>query len=113
VQRRGPEGLPCHRQQVPWDPLRIPALILELLAVKQPPQREVAVASSADDLMHKTAEKADRSAESLKFFQWAYKNGQKLAIDLDYVPIPAPVVSQIEATFAEIKDAAGKPVLAK
>jgi phosphate transport system substrate-binding protein len=64
-------------------------------------------------LMHKAAEKADRSAESLKFFQWAYKNGQKLAIDLDYVPIPAPVVSQIEATFAEIKDAAGKPVLAK
>jgi phosphate transport system substrate-binding protein len=45
--------------------------------------------------MHKAAEKADRSAEALKFFQWAYKNGQKMAVDMDYVPMPAPVVSQI------------------
>jgi phosphate transport system substrate-binding protein len=71
------------------------------------------ITSATFILMYKTAEKADRSAEALKFFQWAYKNGQKLAIDLDYVPMPAPVVTQIEATWAEIKDASGKSVLAK
>jgi len=71
------------------------------------------ITSATFILMYKTAEKADRSAEALRFFQWAYKNGQKLAIDLDYVPMPAPVVTQIEATWAEIKDASGKAVLAK
>jgi len=71
------------------------------------------ITSASFILMYKTAEKADRSAEALKFFQWAYKNGQKLAIDMDYVPMPGPVVSQIEATWAEIKDASGKSVLAK
>ena len=71
------------------------------------------ITSASFILMHKAAEKADRSAEALKFFQWAYKNGQKMAVDMDYVPMPAPVVSQIEATWAEIKDGSGKSVLAK
>jgi phosphate transport system substrate-binding protein len=51
------------------------------------------------------------TAEALKFFHWAYKNGAKLAADLDYVPMPDSVVADIEKTWAaEIKDAGGKPV---
>ena len=62
-------------------------------------------------LVHKTAEKPEQTAEVLKFFDWAYKNGDKLATDLDYVPLPDNVVEQIRATWAkEIKDSSGTPV---
>ncbi|WP_205790201.1 phosphate ABC transporter substrate-binding protein PstS [Microvirga makkahensis] len=65
-------------------------------------------------LVHKTAEKPEQTAEVLKFFDWAYKNGDKLAADLDYVPLPDNVVEQIRTTWAnEIKSASGQPVYKK
>jgi phosphate transport system substrate-binding protein len=39
------------------------------------------------------------TGQALKFFSWAYKNGGKMAADLDYVPLPAPLVAQVEATW--------------
>lgn len=62
-------------------------------------------------LMHRVAQDPKRSAETLKFFRWAMNNGQKLAVELDYVPIPANVVKLIESSWSGIKDASGKPVL--
>ena len=62
-------------------------------------------------LMYRAAGDAKRSAEALKFFRWALESGQKLAVDLDYVPLPADVVKQVKASWNEIRDAAGKPVL--
>jgi phosphate transport system substrate-binding protein len=45
--------------------------------------------------------------EALKFFSWAYKNGDKMAQDLDYVPLPANVKGLIEASWkSNIKTAA-------
>lgn len=70
------------------------------------------ITSATFILMHKSAEKADRSAEALKFFDWAFKNGQKLAVDMDYVPLPPAVVSMVQASWTDVKDAAGKPVWA-
>ncbi|WP_425286872.1 phosphate ABC transporter substrate-binding protein PstS [Microvirga vignae] len=65
-------------------------------------------------LVYKTAEKPEQTAEVLKFFDWAYKNGDKLASDLDYVPLPDNVVEQIRTTWAnEIKNASGQPVYKK
>jgi phosphate transport system substrate-binding protein len=53
------------------------------------------------------------TSEALKFFAWAYKNGGKMAESLDYIPMPASVVSLIEAKWkSEIKDASGKPLYA-
>jgi phosphate transport system substrate-binding protein len=69
------------------------------------------ITSASFILMHKAAADATRSAEALKFFRWALNNGQKLAVDLDYVPLPADVVKAVEASWREIKDAAGKAVL--
>jgi phosphate transport system substrate-binding protein len=44
------------------------------------------------------------TAEALKFFAWAYKNGGPMAAELDYVPLPAPLTAQVEATWtAQIK----------
>jgi phosphate transport system substrate-binding protein len=51
------------------------------------------------------------AAEALKFFAWAYAKGAKMAEELDYVPMPAAVVNQIETVWTkEIKDASGKPL---
>ncbi len=49
--------------------------------------------------------------EALKFFAWAYKNGDEMASSLDYIPMPDSVVALIQAKWkSEIKDDAGKPV---
>mgnify|MGYP003325415179 CR=1 FL=1 len=42
-------------------------------------------------LMQVKSEKPEQAKEALKFFEWAYKNGDKLAADLDYVPLPDAV----------------------
>ena len=64
-------------------------------------------------LMHKVQDKPAQAAATLKFFQWAYQQGDKTAADLDYVPMPAVLKSQIEKSWAEIKDGAGKTVAVK
>ena len=61
-------------------------------------------------LMHKTQDKPVNATNALSFFSWALKNGDKTANDLDYVPMPAAVKAQIEKSWTEIKDVAGKPV---
>ncbi|MGE5470092.1 MAG: phosphate ABC transporter substrate-binding protein PstS [Bacteroidota bacterium] len=61
-------------------------------------------------LMHKVQDKPAQGAEVLKFFEWSYKNGGKLAEDLDYVALPDSLVKLINASWSNIKDAAGKPV---
>jgi phosphate transport system substrate-binding protein len=63
-------------------------------------------------LMHKQAQDAASSREALKFFDWAYGKGDKMAEDLDYVPMPDQVVAAIKRSWSEIKDKDGKPLLA-
>ena len=64
-------------------------------------------------LMHKAQDKPAQAASSLKFFDWAFKNGDKTADDLDYVPMPANVKVIIEKAWADIKDASGKSIATK
>ena len=53
------------------------------------------------------------AVEALKFFAWAYANGDKMAEELDYIPMPKKVVGEIEKVWAsEIKDASGKALYA-
>ncbi len=62
-------------------------------------------------LVYKKPDDAATLGEALKFFDWSYKNGVKLAEELDYVPIPKPVVELVEKTWKEsIKDGAGLPI---
>jgi len=50
-------------------------------------------------------------AEVLKFFDWAYHNGAKMAEELDYIPMPANVIKLVEKKWEEdIKSKDGKPV---
>jgi phosphate transport system substrate-binding protein len=62
-------------------------------------------------LMHKTQANAGKAKEVLKFFDWAYKDGDKMALELDYVPMPDDVVKMVQSAWRnEIKDSAGKPI---
>jgi phosphate transport system substrate-binding protein len=64
-------------------------------------------------LMYKTQDKPAEAQAALKFFEWAYKNGDKTADELDYVPMPASVKTQIEKAWGEIKDGSGKTIAYK
>ncbi|MFL6621964.1 MAG: phosphate ABC transporter substrate-binding protein PstS [Sulfurifustis sp.] len=61
-------------------------------------------------LMHKKQDKPETGREVLKFFDWAFANGDQMAAELDYVPVPDSVVKQIHSMWKEIADASGKPV---
>ena len=65
-------------------------------------------------LMHKVQDKPASAGAALKFFDWAYANGDKAADDLDYVPLPESVKALVRKQWdSQIKDAAGKPVARK
>jgi phosphate transport system substrate-binding protein len=62
-------------------------------------------------LMHKSQEKPESAEAVLKFFDWAYKNGDKLAAELDYITLPDSVKKLIrDAWKAQIKDAQGRAI---
>ena len=62
-------------------------------------------------LLHTAQDKPDQGKETLKFFDWAFKNGTPAADSLDYISLPPSVVSEIKSQWKEkVKDASGKPV---
>ena len=82
-----------------------------VILTNQPGAQTWPIAGATFILMYKQPDNADASFEAIKFFDWAYAKGGKAAEELDYVPLPAPVVAQIQKTWsAEIKTADGKPV---
>ena len=71
------------------------------------------IAGATFILLPKQPKDASAAGEALKFFAWAYKNGDKAAAELDYVPMPANIKKLIETTWVkEVKDEAGKPIFA-
>ena len=61
-------------------------------------------------LMHKSQETAAKAANALKFFNWSYINGDKMAAELDYVPMPDSVKDLVRKEWGQIKDGSGKEV---
>lgn len=62
-------------------------------------------------LMHKAQDKPANAKEVLKFFDWSYANGDKMASELDYVPLPESLIKLIAKSWKnEIKDTSGKAV---
>jgi len=62
-------------------------------------------------MMHLKQDKPPQAAASLRFFDWAFKNGDKVADELDYVPMPDSVKASIRQQWSKIVDASGSPVL--
>lgn len=80
------------------------------ILTNQPGKEAWPISGATFILMHAKQDKPASAAEVLKFFSWAYKNGEKIAVDLDYVPMPKPVVAAIEKAWGEIKDTSGKTI---
>jgi phosphate transport system substrate-binding protein len=82
-----------------------------LLLTEQPGADTWPITGATFILMHKEQADAKRAGEVLKFFDWAYKNGDKLAQELDYVPMPDAVVKLIKESWAKNIVSGGKPVM--
>jgi phosphate transport system substrate-binding protein len=63
--------------------------------VNQPGANAYPVVTASFILMYKEPANKAESAEVLKFFDWAFKNGKGLATELDYVPLPDALTNQI------------------
>jgi len=63
--------------------------------VSQPGANAYPVVTASFILMYKEPADKVQSAEVLKFFDWAFKNGKTMASDLDYVPLPDALTKQI------------------
>lgn len=75
-----------------------------LILTDQPGDKSWPIVASTFILMHKEPADKANSAEAVKFFKWSFANGNKMAEDLDYIPMPESVVKLIEKTWsADIK----------
>ena len=62
-------------------------------------------------LMHRSQADAAKGKEVVKFFDYAYKNGDAAAAELDYVPMPESVVKLVQGAWkAQLKDASGAAI---
>lgn len=80
------------------------------ILTNQPGKTSWPITGATFILMHKSQEKPVQAATTLKFFEWAYKMGDKTASDLDYVPMPESVKGVIAKSWGQIADATGKPI---
>ncbi|WP_421995164.1 phosphate ABC transporter substrate-binding protein PstS [Reyranella sp.] len=82
-----------------------------VILANQPGDQSWPMTAATWILLYKKPQDTASTASALKFFAWSYAKGDKMAEELDYVPMPANVVNDIEKMWsAEIKDASGKPL---
>jgi len=82
-----------------------------MVLTNQPGKDSWPITGASFILVYKKQAKPDTAKALLKFFDWAYRNGAKMAKDLDYIPMPANVVKLVEKTWQrEIKDPQGRPL---
>jgi phosphate transport system substrate-binding protein len=75
-----------------------------LILTNQPGEKSWPITGASFILVYAVPPDAAATATALKFFDWAYKSGAQMATDLDYVPLPAPLIAQVRATWkAQIK----------
>ena len=80
---------------------------------EQPGAQSWPITGATFIMMHKTQDKPAQASAALKFFEWAYGTGDKMASDLEYVPLPDTLKDLVRKQWADIKDGAGKPVAFK
>ncbi|TFW21566.1 phosphate ABC transporter substrate-binding protein PstS [Massilia arenosa] len=80
-----------------------------VVLTNQPGKQSWPITGVTFALMHKSQADAATGKEVLKFFDWAFKNGGASATELDYVPMPQAVITQVEGVWKQnVKDASGK-----
>ena len=82
-----------------------------MVLTDQPGDQSWPITGATFILVHTTQEKPATGNAVLRFFDWAYANGDKMAADLDYVPMPDSVVKLVEKAWADkVLGADGKAV---
>ena len=81
-----------------------------VILTNQPGDSTWPISGATFILIHKKPAKPADAAAALKFFAWALEKGDKMATELEYVPMPAAVDKQIVESFAQVVGADGKPV---
>jgi len=76
----------------------------------QPGEASWPITNATYILVHNPTDKPEKTADVFKFFQWAYKEGDKYAESLDYIPMPEPVKAQIYKEWGKVKSTSGQPV---
>ncbi len=66
----------------------------------QPGDKSWPMTAATFILMYKQPANVDASNSALKFFKWAYDKGDKMAADLDYIPMPDNVVAMVEKMWS-------------
>jgi len=75
------------------------------LLTNEPGKESWPITGATFILMHKTQDKPETAKEVLKFFDWAYSNGGKMAKALNYVPMPEKVQQLVRTAWkTQIKD---------
>ena len=75
-----------------------------VILTDQPGDQSWPITASTFILMHRDPTDKAASAEAIKFFKWSFQHGNKMAEELDYIPMPDNVVKLIEKTWsADIK----------
>jgi phosphate transport system substrate-binding protein len=84
------------------------------ILTEQPGKDSWPITGATYILMYRNQDKPANAVNTLKFFDWAYGNGDKMADDLDYVPLPASVKDLVRKQWADnLKDASGKAIAYK
>lgn len=82
-----------------------------LILANQPGAKSWPMTAATFILLHKKVENPEATKAVLKFFDWAYKNGDKAAAELDYVPFPASVKDLVRDAWAkDLKTTSGNSV---
>jgi len=80
-----------------------------MILTNQPGKDSWPITGATFILLHKSQEKPENGMAVLNFFDWAYSNGDKMAANLDYVPLPDSVTKMIRDSWkAQVKDTSGK-----
>ncbi len=83
------------------------------ILTEQPGKDSWPITGATFIMMYKSQEKPAQGSSSLKFFEWAFINGDKMATELEYVPLPDSLKALVRSAWGEVKDPAGKAVAFK
>jgi phosphate transport system substrate-binding protein len=76
----------------------------------QPGEKSWPITGASFILVHKNQPDAARAKAMLSFFDWCFANGDQIAVNLHYVPMPPEVVKLIKAAWTKEIKADGQPV---
>jgi phosphate transport system substrate-binding protein len=83
------------------------------ILTEQPGAQTWPITGATFIMMHTKQDKPAQASASLKFFEWAFNNGDAMATQLEYVPLPAGVKDLVRREWAKIQDGSGKGVAFK